>query len=379
MRLVVLGPGHPFRGGIARTTTELVAALVRRGHEVLFLTPRRQYPRWAFPGASDRDPEACPRLACAEATLDPLDPRRWLAARRRAAGFAAAAWVIPYWTWVWAPAWRTLLARGRPPVVAVVHNPEDHDAGAGQRLAARWVLRRVEGLFTHARALAGALERRYPGTPVGWHLLPPPRPRPGPGRAAARERLGLPGDVPVALFLGIVRPYKGVDILLDAAAQLPPRWRVVVAGEPWGGLGERLARRAAAPDLAGRVHLRLGWVPEAEVPVLLDAADVVVLPYRAGSQSAVAPMALAHGVPVITTAVGGLPELVEDGRSGVVVPAGDPAALAGALAALDRERLAALAEGARRRAAALTWDAYAAALEEVVRAARVRTVPPAAG
>ena len=83
MRLTVFGSGHPYRGGIARTTTDLVHALEARGHDVLFLTPRRQYPTWLFPGASDRDPDACRRLDCAEVVLDPLQPLSWPGSKRR--------------------------------------------------------------------------------------------------------------------------------------------------------------------------------------------------------------------------------------------------------------------------------------------------------
>ena len=74
MRLTVFGSGHPYRGGIARTTTDMVRALGARGHDVMFLTPRRQYPNWLFPGANDRDPDACRRL----------ETRRIVGARPRA-------------------------------------------------------------------------------------------------------------------------------------------------------------------------------------------------------------------------------------------------------------------------------------------------------
>ncbi len=366
MRLTVLGPGHPFRGGIAATTTALVQALARRGHEVAFLTAARQYPRRLYPGAGDRDPDACPRIAGARAVLEPFAPLTWPAARRELLAGDADAWVLPYWTWAWAPLWRFLLAaRGRPPAVAVVHNPADHGAGRVRRLAARAVLGRCEGLFTHARALAEGLERDFGGIPVASCTLPSPKRLQLPGRTEARRRLGLPQDPQLALFLGLIRPYKGVDVLLEAAAQLGPAspWRFLIAGEAWGGLGRELVRRVRALGLGGRVRLDLGWVPETSLPAYLGAADLVVLPYRSGSQSAVAPLALEHGIPVLSTRVGGLPELIEDGVNGRLVSPGDPAALAAALAGLDGENLAALAAGARASAGKLGWDAYAAALE----------------
>lgn len=369
MRLTVFGPGHPFRGGIAQTTTALVRALDEAGHEVLFLTPKRQYPRLLYPGGTDLDPQSCPRLGVARRVLDPFAPSTWRRTRRLAEEHRADAWIIPYWTWAWAPLWSHLLgARRRPPAVAVVHNPVDHDARPWQRIAARRVLGRCRGLFTHAEALEKHLRRSFPDTPSGHHVLPSGVAGDLPERSSARAELGLPAERRVALFLGLIRPYKGVDILLEAAASLPAAcdWMVVVAGEPWGDLGAALRRRASAPELSGRLRLDLGWVAEPRVPLYLSAADLVVLPYRSGSQSAVAPAALAAGRPVLSTAVGGIPEVVIDGCCGRIVPPGDAGAIAAALTALDRPTLARLADGARRRGAELGWGSYAAALVTLV-------------
>ncbi len=368
MRLVVFGSGHPFRGGVARTTTELVRALEARGHEIHFLTPRRQYPGWLFPGADDRDPEACPRLACAEAVLEPLNPLSWPSARRRALALAADAWVVPYWTWAWAGWWRFLLRAPHPPAVAVVHNPADHDSGLRHRLAARAVLGRCRALFTHARVLEEGLAAAYPGRPTASCPLPATDVSPLPERSIARRQLDLPEGSRVALFMGLIRPYKGVDLLLEALARLPAAsgWELLVAGEPWGEQGALVQRLTRELGIGERVHLRLGWTPEPEVPRLLAAADLVVLPYRSGSQSAVAPMALAAGVPVLTTAVGGLAEIVRHGVDGWIVEPGSVSALTAALELLDRPRLEQLARGAREGGDRPTWDAYAAALEDLI-------------
>lgn len=368
MRLVVFGSGHPFRGGVARTTTEMADGLAARGHDLLFLTPRRQYPGWLFPGAGDRDPDACRRLECAESVLEPLNPLVWPTCRRRAHDHRADAWIIPYWTWAWAGLWRFLLSGGGPPRVAIVHNPADHDAGALRRHAAQSVLGRCRALFTHAASLAKGLAESYPGVPVASYPLPASEIAGFPDRSAARTTLGLPPLRRVALFMGLIRPYKGLDLLVEAMASLSADsdWLLMVAGEPWGGLGERLQRQVSELGLDGRVRLRLGWVPEPEVPVLLAAADLLVLPYRSGSQSAVAPMALAAGVPVLTTDVGGVAEIVRHGIDGRVVEPGSVDALATALVELDRPALERLGRGAVEGRGRFTWDGYAGALEELI-------------
>jgi glycosyltransferase involved in cell wall biosynthesis len=369
MRLVVLGPGHPFRGGIATTTTALVEGLRARGHEVLFLTPRRQYPRWLYPGAGGgRDAAACPPVEGARAVLDPLNPLAWRRGRRAAVAAVADAWLMPYWTWAWAGWWRYLLGGRRPPAVAVVHNPVDHDAGRVQKAAAHAVLSRCQALFTHARALARALRGRFPGTPVASHPLPATSRLELPDKAAARRGLGVPEGGRLAVFVGLIRPYKGVDLLLEAFSRVSAGspWFLLVAGEAWGGLGDALRHRATSADLEGRVALELRWLEEERLAAALAAADLVILPYRGGSQSAMAPLALAHGVPVLTTEVGGLAEVVHHEVSGLVVPPGSAEALTEALESLDCQRLEALAAGALRTGSSLTWSGYVRALEELI-------------
>jgi glycosyltransferase involved in cell wall biosynthesis len=369
MRLVVFGPGFPFRGGIARTTPELVRALRARGHQAVFFTPRRQYPRWLFPGATDHDPDGARELAGTRALLDPMAPWTWPAARRAALAERADAWLVPYWTWAWAGWWWWLLAaRSRPPAVAVVHNPADHDALAIQRLAARRVLGSCQALFTHAETLAQQLRSRFPDRPVASHPIPPPDPLGLPDRQRAREYLDIDPQVRMALFLGLVRPYKGVDVLVAALHRLPPTsdWVLLVAGEPWGRLGAHLRRQVEKLGLERRVRLDLRWIPEREVAILLAAADLLVLPYRTGSQSAVAPLALGAGLPVVASRVGGLPEVVRHGVNGLLVEPGSVDDLAAALDGLDRERLTALGEGARRWARTVSWQSYSETLERLL-------------
>ena len=141
---------------------------------------------------------------------------------------------------------------------------------------------------------------------------------------------------------------------------------LVVAGEAWEDLGSAIGHQIRSLGIENQVKLRLGWVPEIEVPLLLAAADLVVLPYRSGSQSAVAPLALAAGLPVLSTRVGGLPEIVQDGINGVLVKPGSVDELTKAFSELDREKLDALAAGAHLTRTRLTWDGYAAALESLL-------------
>lgn len=371
-RLLLVGPSWPLRGGIARTTTLLARALAEAGSLAGFLTPERQYPRWLYPGASDVDPDACPRLPEACRCYGVLEPWTWGKAVAEGRAARADALVLPYWTWAWAPFERTLAGRLGLPVVAIVHNPADHDASRLARLSAARVLGRAAAYLCHARAVERQVLEHFPGRPTAVHPLPADAP-PRADRTAARARLGVAEGRVALLCFGLIRPYKGVEVLLDAFASLPPElpMTLLLAGEPWGDRGSALAARLARPDLAGRVRARLEWVPEQEAGEWFAAADAAVLPYLAATGSAVAAQALGAGLPVVGTQVGGIAEVVEEGSNGLLVPPADPAALAGALHRLTVPgALARLSTGAAAAAARWTWRSYAEALSGLVGALR---------
>lgn len=199
-------------------------------------------------------------------------------------------------------------------------------------------------------------------------------------RKEARARLGLPADgsggghPPLALFFGHVRPYKGLDVLLDAwpmVASAVPGARLLVAGPAGHGVARALERDPRLDRLGDAVILRLGYVPTRDVADHFLAADVVVLPYLDTDDSAVLATALGHGRAVVASRVGGLPEALARG-GGLLVPPGDTAALATALVSVlgdagARERLEAEALAA---AGATGWDEAARATLEVYDEAR---------
>lgn len=363
--LALIGPSWPLRGGIARTTTALAAALEARGSLGGFFVPERQYPTLLFPGANDTDPDACPRLGYAQRCFGVFEPWTWPRLTVRLRALRPDALIIPFWTAAWAPLEVFLTSRRYAPAVAVVHNPADHDASLPARQAARAVLGRCSAFLCHGRSVAAALRGPFPNTPLAVHPLPPESTGTG-ERRSARARLDLSPETVAVLCFGLIRPYKGVDVLLEAVARLPRELPIVLllVGEPWGGLGEGLRKRLCRADLVGRVVARLGWVPESEVTDWFAAADAAVLPYLSATGSAVAAQALGWGLPIVASAVGGLTDVVHDDVNGVLVPPENPDALASALARLVDEGLRSrLANGARSMSAHWTWDGYAAELE----------------
>lgn len=172
------------------------------------------------------------------------------------------------------------------------------------------------------------------------------------GRHDADSHHSLPAvddDAPVALFFGYLKPYKGLDDLVDALALLHAdgvRVRAVFAGKPDPGADAELRRRADAAGIGDDVMIRAGYVPNEALPELFGAADFVVQPYREATQSGVTQLAYAFGRPVVVTDAGGLAEDVAPGVTGEVATAGDPASIAGAIRRLlaDRAALASMQE-----------------------------------
>jgi glycosyltransferase involved in cell wall biosynthesis len=378
-RVALVGPVPPWRSGIADQDERLLRALRRLGTEPVVATFNRMYPPYLYPGKSDRDEGPVPAgLGEVHQILDGWNPFSFVAAARLLAARGADLVLVPWWTAWWAPHTLLLfstLGAERPAAVRLLlcHNVEDHEAGPLRAAITRTVLRRADRLVVQNARAEAELRAELPGTPVA--LLPhPSEPRAIlSDREEARARLGVPAEAPVFLFAGILRPYKGWDLLLEAFRHVRtgvPSALLVLAGEPWGD-AERLAAEAAEAARSGRrfsrerpgfagVRLELRYLSAEERALWFAASDAVVCPYRHATGSGVAADALAHGRPVIGSRVAGLVDVVEDGVSGLLVPPGNAEALAGAMLRFVRDRLGPrLSAGAAVRAAAFHPDVHA--------------------
>ena len=340
MRIALVGPAHPYKGGGARHTTELARHLAAAGHDVVIESWRAQYPRRLYPGQQTVDvPEGEP-YPRTHRRLAWYRPDGWLAEGRRLRSADLVVFalltplqVLPYLT--------IMSSLGRTRTVVICHNVLPHERRPGDVALTRALLRRAGAVLTHSAGQAAQARELAPGATVRTVTMPPHLPaaaphnhdpeRTGspaparclPGRATPPDPPArcLPGwatppDRCRLLFFGIVRPYKGLDVLLRALAQAPAHVTLTVAGEFWGDITE-MDNLVAELGLAERVTLRPGYVPADQIPALFAAADALVLPYREATASQNALLAFAHGVPVITTTAGALAEAVRDGVDGL--------------------------------------------------------------
>lgn len=359
-KIAVLGPMHPYRGGIAHFTEMTVTGLDERGHDVRPVNFSRQYPELLFPGETQYEPEsdAPPVVRGAPRPLDSINPFSWFRTGFHLRDAAPDAVVFQYWMPFFAPAYG-VVARGLRrhygiPSFAVVHNALPHERHLGDAALSRFFLDACAGHVVMSDAVAADARRLAgPGAQIEQIAHPvyerfgDPVPR-----GEARAALGLPDDAPVVLFFGFVREYKGLHVLLKAMPDVladHPDLRLVVAGEPYDD-PERYRAIIDRHGLHDRVQWHDAYVPSDAVPTYFCAADLVVQPYVSATQSGVAQIATHFERPMVVTDVGGLAESIPHEEAGFVVPPEDPGALARAIGRFVRADWAGrLTEGVRER------------------------------
>jgi glycosyltransferase involved in cell wall biosynthesis len=400
VKTVIIGPVFPYRAGIAYCTTRLAEEL---GADVISF--KRQFPKMFYPGGDDVDP-TLPRFSRARFLLDVVNPLTWIRTALLLRREKPDAVILVWWVWVWAVPYLVLLSLlpKRTRVILQCHNIGDKEPAAWKRTLTNLVLRRGDVLVVHAKTEAEEAARR-----LGFALTtphPPSAPSPLtrgegrddvafsppqrgegarsadegssritqtflpvhelggaiPSRADARRQLGVQGNV--ALFFGHVRPFKGLDIALHAWRELKTEVTLLVAGEAWWKGEEEY--RALAHGLPN-VRFDFRYIPDAEIATYFAAADVVLAPYRIEAQSGVALTAFHFARPVIATNVGGLPEIIEEGMNGMLVPPENPFALAHAVDAFfAREDRATMERHAAAAARKYSWEEYGALMKRLL-------------
>ncbi len=383
MRIALIGPAHPYKGGGARHTTELARWLADAGHDVVLESWRHQYPAGLYPGGRQtvEVPDGEP-FANTRQDLSWANPASWLRAGRRLrdADLVAFALMIPpqavpylgIMAALRGPGRRTRTAGPAPRTVVICHNVLPHESRPGDKQLTQWLLRAAGGALTHSAQEAARARWLAPGAVVTAARMPPHLPAADPAPPlddhAAVDDGRLVARVPASgschlLFFGIVRPYKGLDVLLRAMARGPEPVTLTVAGEFWGRAEAETRALIGSLGLTGRVTLRPGYVPAPEIPALFGAADALVLPYRSATSSQNAWLAFEHGLPVVVTRAGALADPVHDGVDGVVCAPDDEDDLLRALVRISAPgEVARLRSGVRAADPGHYWKEYLDAL-----------------
>lgn len=342
MKISILSPAWPYRGGIAAFTERLAHQLQAEGHLVQIYTFTLQYPGFLFPGKTQYSSEPAPADLQIERRLSSVNPITWLNLGRTIAKQLPDLLLLAYWMPFMAPCMGTVarLARrnGHTRIIALCHNLIPHESRPGDMLFSRWLLGSVDGVMALSQSVCDDVHRFVPTMPTvaSPHPLYDNFGDPV-SHSEACQALGLDSDQRYLLFFGLIRDYKGLDLLLDALAQCPEsHYKLIVAGEFYSG-EERYKAQVEQLCLNSRIVWRNEFVPDSQVRYYFGAADLIVQPYKTATQSGVTQIAYHFQKPMLVTRVGGLPEIVPDGRVGYVVNP-TPAALAEAIRRFEIER-----------------------------------------
>ncbi len=331
MKIAIVGPAYPFRGGIADTNEAMARALQKEGHQVTIFTFTLQYPSFLFPGKTQLSEEAPPEDLQIKPCIHSLNPINWFTSARKINRYKPDLVVFRYWLPFMAPCLGTIarnLSEGIKKV-ALTDNIVPHEKRLGDRALTRYFVKPFDGFITFSNQVTEEL-RVFTNAPVLFHPHPmndqlgaklP--------KAEARAALQLEPQTPYVLFFGLIRRYKGLDLLIKAFGQASLKnsnIKLLVAGEFYES-NERYKKLIEELALESVVELHEGYVHMSQISTYFSAVDLVAQPYLTASQSGVTPIAYWFETPMLVTNVGGLSELVPHDKVGMVVEK-DPEAIA---------------------------------------------------
>lgn len=326
MKITILGPAHPYRGGLASIMETMARVFIKRGNVVDIKTFSLQYPSLLFPGKSQIVTTPPPEDLKIERCMSSMNPFNWillgLRIRREQPDFI----LMKYWTPFLAPCFGTIAriakSNGHTKVLCQVDNVEPHEPRVIDRPLNRYYLRSVDGFIYMSEQVNQEL-KNYTDAPAIFS------PHPLFGNFGERvsfdeacKELNLDSTYKYALFFGLIRDYKGLDLLLYAWSELKRQGvvegkRLIVAGEFYASK-DKYIKQIADSNLTDDVILRDYFIDDSDVKYYFSASDFLVQPYKSATQSGVTQIAYQFYLPMVVTNVGGLSEIVPNDRVGYV-------------------------------------------------------------
>jgi glycosyltransferase involved in cell wall biosynthesis len=371
MKICLVAPVSRWRGGIHQYSVHLANHLATKA-DVEAISFKSIFPSWLYPGKLkivSGELAVCGRVAVHEilkyhSVLSAIKAARVIQKRIRP-DVVDIQWFVPQHGFVLIPLILCLKFwfRSKAKICLTVHNVLPHEKRLFDRLFSGLAFRFSDRLLVHAEKLRDEAVQHFREPTRKITVIPHGICADGDvsyERSAARTRLGIKEKY-VLLFFGYVRPYKGLGDLIAAFKMVAEKFdaALVIAGEFFTGV-EPYRDQLKRQGLLQRTYLFSQYIDAERVPIFFSAADLLVQPYiRFSGQSGVTQTAYLHSVPVLATAVGGLPELVIDGKTGIIVEPKQPEALASAIGALladDEKRRQYGLNGKRLLEGSLTWD-----------------------
>ncbi len=326
MKIVILGPANPYRGGIAALNERLAVEFIRGGHEVIVFNFKLQYPGFLFPGKTQFTDDPAPEGVKILPRVNSINPFNWWMVGRELKHLSPDMIIVRYWLPFMGPSLgsicRIVRKNGHTRVICIADNIIPHESRPGDRLFTNYFVKGVDGYIAMSREVFKDIDlfvkhpvKRMAAHPVYDHY----------GTIVSRETaiktLGLSSDYRYLLFFGFIRDYKGLDLLLEAMADSRLKSKpvkLIIAGEYYGNQDkyEALIKKF---NLEERLVLCTDYIRADEINNFFCAADIVVQPYKSATQSGITQIGYHFDKPMLVTDVGGLAEIISDKKSGYVV------------------------------------------------------------
>ena len=337
MKVVIIGPAHPLRGGLATFNQRLAKQFTDEGHECSIVSFSLQYPSFLFPGTTQFSSDPPPKDISIHTLINSVNPLNWVTVGMKIKKWKPDLVIVRYWLPFMGPALGTVLRQVRrnkaTKVVCIADNVIPHEKRPGDKAFTQYFLRSCDAFITMSEKVLSDLRQFEPHKPAQLvqhplydnfgEIIP---------KDVARKNLGLDPVQKLLLFFGFIRQYKGLDLLLQAMADERIKKegiRLLVAGEFYEDDAPYL-QLIRENNLEDRLILKTSFIPDSEVRDYLCSGDCVVQPYKNATQSGVTPLAYHFEKPMIVTNVGGLPALVPHEKVGLVCKP-DPTSIADAI------------------------------------------------
>lgn len=336
-KIILVGTAHPFRGGLASYNERLALQFQQEGHDVEIYTFTVQYPNFLFPGKSQFSEEPAPKDLIIRRKVNSVNPFNWLKIGNEIKRLKPDLLLFKFWLPFMGPCFGTIARRVKKNrhtrIITILDNVIPHEHRFGDTMFTKYFLKPIDAFISMSKSVEEDLKKFDTQKPRDFNPHPlfdnfgPALPK-----EKAKQMLGLDPSCNYILFFGIIRDYKGLDLLLQAFEQMPSRQknvRLLVAGEYYSN-EEKYQQLIKALKLESTVKVVNQFIKDSEVGQYFCAADIVAQPYKNATQSGVTQIAYHFETPMLVTNVGGLPEMVPNGKVGYVVNP-DPKEIAHAL------------------------------------------------
>ena len=325
--VVIIGPAHPLRGGLASYDERLAKAFMDKGYVTTVYTFSYQYPSFLFPGTTQYSTEPAPENITIKVKINSVNPFNWISVGNELKKLNPDIIVVRYWLPFMGPCLGTILRRVKKnhhtKVICIADNIFPHEKRPGDKAFTKYFLKPVDGFVTMSEKVLADLHQFAKGKPA--QFVPHPlydNFGEKINKEEAREKLNISKKDRVILFFGFIRKYKGLDILLNAMKLLKQNpstqnIKLLIAGEFYED-EKNYQELLNDPLIKNNLIIHTEFISDSMVKYYLCAADCVVQPYRNATQSGVTPLAYHFEIPMIVTNVGGLPSLVPDKKVGLV-------------------------------------------------------------